>query len=107
MAKAKPKTKPKKPEPTQAEIDAAFIANGGMPKTQSDKPKSNAGRPSDYDKINLADVLKWAKIGLSNDQMAEALEIDRTTLYVYQRDYPEFKDALKGGKELPDDKIER
>jgi hypothetical protein len=96
----------KKPQ-TQAQIDAAFLANGGIPKTHTDKPKNPVGRPSDYNKINLDDVKKWVKIGLSNEQVAQALDINITTLYVYQRDYPEFKEALKSGKENPDDRIER
>ena len=107
MAKAKPKTKPKKPEPTQAQIDAAFIANGGIPKSQPDKPKSNAGRPSDYDSVDLALVKKYADTGLSNEQIAHLLGICIATLYNYQRDFPEFLEALKGGKENPDDRIER
>lgn len=96
----------KKPQ-TQAQIDAAFIANGGIPKSHADKPKHAGGRPSNYPKINLDDVKKWAKIGLSNDQIAQALEISIESLYDYQRDYPEFLQALKSGKENPDDRIER
>jgi len=97
----------KKTPQTQAQIDAAFIANGGMPKSHVDKPKHPGGRPSNYPKINLDDVKKWAKIGLSNDQIAQALEISIESLYDYQRDYPEFLQALKSGKENPDDRVER
>lgn len=107
MAKVKPKTKSRDKEPTQAEIDAAFIANGGIPKSQPDKPKSNAGRPTDYDKIDLSLIKKYADAGLSNEQIAQLTGICIATLYNYQRDYPEFLEALKGGKENPDDRVER
>ena len=44
---------------------------------------------------------------MSNEQIAQLLGICIATLYNYQRDYPEFLDALKVGKENPDIRIER
>jgi transcriptional regulator with XRE-family HTH domain len=96
----------KKPQ-TQAQIDAAFLANGGIPKTHTDKPKNPVGRPSDYDKLDLQFVEKCSKAGLSNEQTADLIGIHISTLYQYQKDYPEFSEALKAGKENPDDRIER
>lgn len=96
----------KKKDLSDKEIEAAFIANGGIPKPKKEIKKS-IGRPSHYDKISLDDVRKWASIGLSNEQISQLLNIDQSNFYIWQRDKQEFREALKGGKELPDDKIER
>jgi hypothetical protein len=95
----------KKKELTDKQIEDAFLANGGIPKTK--KIKATMGRPKDYEKIDLEQIKKFAKAGLSNEQIAELTDICIATLYNYQRDYPDFLEALKGGKENPDDKVER
>lgn len=45
--------------------------------------------------------------GLSNDQMAELLDIDRATFYRWLKDNSEFCDASKSGKAIVDGKVER
>lgn len=65
------------------------------------------GRPSKYEKIEgkLDIVRELAINGFSNDQIAKALGIARSTLQLYLKEYPEFSDALEGGKILFDSKI--
>lgn len=66
------------------------------------------GRPTKYDKINTPKLAyAMALAGRTDDQIAEFLEINRDTLYDWKKKYPEFSDALKSGKEEPDDQVER
>jgi hypothetical protein len=66
-------------------------------------------RPSKYDthvqpKLNLVEA--WARDGLTNDQIAHNLGINVATLYEYQKQYPEFSEALKNGKDDIDVMVE-
>lgn len=107
MAKTKPKAKQKaKKEPTQDEIDAAFIANGGMPKAQPEKPKSNAGRPSGYHDIDLEVVKKLALEGWTDYKFSKFFEIDEATWYRWKAKYPELCESLKVSGAIPDANVE-
>lgn len=48
----------------------------------------------------LIKVRGWARKGLTNEQIAENMGINRDTLYDWQKKYPEFSDALKSTKEI-------
>ena len=66
------------------------------------------GRPTKYDKVNTPKLAyAMALAGRTDDQIAEFLEVNRDTLYDWKKKYPEFSDALKSGKEEPDDLVER
>jgi hypothetical protein len=59
-------------------------------------------RPSKYDthvqpKLNLVEA--WARDGLTDDQIANNLGIAVSTLYEYKKEYSEFAEALKNGKD--------
>lgn len=56
------------------------------------------------DKLIL--VEGWARDGLTNEQIAEKLGINPDTLYKYQKEYTEFSEALKKGKEVVDYEVE-
>lgn len=56
------------------------------------------------DKLIL--VEGWARDGLTNEQIAEKLKINPDTLYKYQKQYPEFSESLKKGKEVVDYEVE-
>ena len=64
--------------------------------------KFKVGRPSKYDKIDLAQVEKLAGMGLTEEQIASVIDIHRDTLIEYKKQYPEFSDILKRGKEKTD-----
>jgi hypothetical protein len=67
------------------------------------------GRPNLYEteiKDKLILVEGWARDGLTNEQIAENLGIHVSTLCEYQNKYPEFKEALKNGKEVIDFQVE-
>lgn len=48
----------------------------------------------------------WARDGLNNEQIAHNLGIAVSTFYLYKRDYPQFRDAVKRGKEVVDYAVE-
>lgn len=48
----------------------------------------------------LIKVRGWARKGLTNDQIAENMGIDRATLYKWAQKYVDFSDALKSTKEI-------
>lgn len=90
---------------TQEEIDAAFLANGGIPKGA--EAKHPGGRPSSYPGIDLAMVTKLSKLGMSNEQMAGYFGVCIKTWYNYQREHPEFLQAIQQGKAEADDLVEQ
>lgn len=51
-------------------------------------------------------VKKWREDGAGLDEIAEKLNISRTTLFKYQKEHADFADALKRGKEIIDSEVE-
>lgn len=48
----------------------------------------------------------WARDGLTDEQIAEKLDIRRETLYAWKNKYPNISNALKKGKEVIDRQVE-
>lgn len=48
----------------------------------------------------------WARDGLTDEQIAENIGIQRTTLYDWKKKYPDISDALKKGKKIVDAQVE-
>lgn len=48
----------------------------------------------------------WARDGLTDEQIAKNIGINRDTLYRWKKAYPGFSDALKRGKEVVDRQVE-
>jgi len=48
----------------------------------------------------------WALNGLTDEQIADKMEVSASTLYNWKRKYPEIADALKENKERADDALE-
>lgn len=65
------------------------------------------GRPPKYNK-NLHPALARAHAlrGVTDEEMADELGIVRSTYYKWKKDHPEFSDAIKAGKDRPDDLVE-
>lgn len=87
----------------QSAIDAAFAANGGIPKGQpedkpADKPSRPIGRPPLIHDIDLEWVQRLAAGGLTKAEIAEAVGIGRSTLMAYQAEFPDFLDAINRGR---------
>lgn len=69
----------------------------------------SGGRPSDYNekvKSRLLEIKAWCRDGATNEEIAESLGINPSTLYEYKKAYPEFSNALKEGKAVVDIKVE-
>lgn len=66
-------------------------------------------RKSKYEshvKCKLDMVTNWARNGLIDEQIWHNLGIGRQSFYLYQNLYPEFREALKKGKEVVDYEVE-
>jgi hypothetical protein len=57
-------------------------------------------------KEKLILVEGWARDGLTDEQIAKNLGIGKTAFYKYKRDYAEFSNSLKKGKEVIDFEVE-
>jgi hypothetical protein len=79
----------------------------GRPRKAKDNGKHPGGRPPEYDPtIHPKIVQALAAEGKSNRKLAKNLGIGEKTFYLWQSKYSEFRDAIKAGKEWPDDMVE-
>ncbi len=71
---------------------------------------SKGGRKGKYhDWITEEGLLKiegWARDGLTDEQISHNMGIHPSTLYEWQKKYPEITEALKKGKEVIDRQVE-
>lgn len=70
-----------------------------------EEPKTKRGGISKYHVSLLTPARKAAATGMTEAEIAEFLGIDRSTLWVWKTQYPEFEQALRLGKELPDERV--
>lgn len=54
----------------------------------------------------LLKIEGWARDGLTDEQIAKNIGISRETIYAWKKQYPNFSDALKKGKEVVDREVE-
>lgn len=66
-----------------------------------------AGRPSTYDPAYSGQVAKLAILGATDQEVADFFDVDVRTIYRWKHEYPEFCQALKTGKEVADERVER
>lgn len=67
--------------------------------------KVKTGRPTKYDNTIPKRAAKLAKEGARDEDLAKNFGISLATLYEWKKRYPEFKEALKGSKEIIDRKV--
>src|SRR6185437_13026917 len=65
------------------------------------------GRPSDYRLEHCERAAQLAIVGATDEEIAQALDIHPSTLYRWFAAHPEFREAVKLGKEAADDRVER
>lgn len=75
-----------------------------MAKTEGKHP---GGRPTKYKPEYCIVVEALARLGWTEDRMAEKIGVALSTLALWKTNYKEFSDALKNGKEEPDDLVEK
>jgi hypothetical protein len=74
------------------------------------KPKDQLqkrGRKSDFRPEYILIAKACARFGAIEDEIASELNIGPATLDRWKQKYPEFRCALKAGKEASDDRVER
>lgn len=69
--------------------------------------RQGPGRPSKYQPEFCERVANMCAQGATDFEIAQALEIATGTFYRWQHEHPEFREALKIGKESADERVER
>ena len=82
------------------------MAKAKPKKAVKSKPRKR-GRPSTFKGVDLEYVERLATAGLTNVQIAVALGIHEDTVYDWLKAHPEFSEAVKRGKSISDDKVEK
>lgn len=66
-----------------------------------------AGRPTDYRDEFAAQAEKLCALGATDIELADFFDVDVRTVYRWKHAHDEFCQALKGGKEIADERVER
>jgi hypothetical protein len=66
-----------------------------------------AGRPSLYQPEYAVQAKKLALLGATDQEIADFFEVDVRTVYRWKHNHDEFCQALKAGKDIADDRVER
>lgn len=96
MAKDRPISK----DAIKAAADRAF---GIAP----DDPADKGGRPSSYQPEFAEQARKLCELGATDIEVADFFDVSGRTIYRWQLKYPEFCQALKAGKDIADERVER
>lgn len=90
--------------PTREAIKAAADRAFGI---APDDPAAKLGRPSGYQPEYAEQARKLCELGATDIEIADFFEVSDRTVYRWQIKYPDFCQALKAGKEIADDRVER
>jgi len=74
-------------------------------KKKTTEKKKSVGRPEKIKNIDYKQVEKLGECGLTDKEIASCLGIAESTLNNYKKEYPEFMESLKRGKEIADSKV--
>lgn len=66
-----------------------------------------AGRPPKYQPEYAAQAEKLCRLGATDQEVADFFEVDVRTIYRWKADHDAFCQALKAGKEIADERVER
>ena len=66
------------------------------------KQKHAGGRPSKYDPSFCKQARKLARLGMTEEEMAAFFEVDVSNLERWKNRHPEFRGAIKEGREISD-----
>lgn len=66
-----------------------------------------AGRPTLYKEDYAKQAKKLALLGATDQEMADFFEVDVRTIYRWKHDHDAFCQALKAGKDVADERVER
>lgn len=65
------------------------------------------GRPAEYKPEFCIIAEEMCKLGATDQQLADFFGIERNTIYSWQNKYPDFSCALKDGKGIANNRVER
>lgn len=66
-----------------------------------------AGRPTKYADGYAKQAEKLCQLGATDQEIADFFEVDVRTIYRWKGDHDEFCQALKAGKDVADERVER
>lgn len=66
-----------------------------------------AGRPSSYQDDFAEQARKICELGATDQEIADFFEVEVRTIYRWKHDHDEFCQALKAGKDIADERVER
>lgn len=66
-----------------------------------------SGRPPFYKSTFAKQAQKLAQLGATDQEVADFFEVDVRTIYRWKHDHDAFCQALKAGKDIADDRVER
>jgi hypothetical protein len=69
--------------------------------------RNKGGRPSSYKPEFAAQAAKLCSLGATDQEMADFFEVNVLTIYRWKHAHDEFCKALKVGKEVADERVER
>lgn len=69
--------------------------------------ETKAGRPTEYKPEYAAQVQKLCQLGATDEEVANFFEVSARTIYRWAARHDEFCQALKAGKEIPDERVAR
>lgn len=64
-------------------------------------------RPSKYQAAFAKQAAHLTQLGATDQEVADFFEVEVRTVYRWKHDHPAFCQALKAGKEIADDRVER
>jgi hypothetical protein len=65
---------------------------------------NDGGRPTSYRPEYAEQARKLCQLGATDAELAQFLEVNRSTIFEWQAAHPEFSDALKIGKSFADER---
>lgn len=68
---------------------------------------SEIGRPSSYREEFAEQAKKLCQLGATDQEIADFFEVSVRTVYRWKADHDDFCQALKAGKEVADERVER
>lgn len=78
-----------------------------MAKDKAQQEKRERGRPSKYRGQETCRQVEIAcRLGAIDLDLASLFDVSEDTIYEWQKEYPEFSEAIKRGKAVPDGEVE-
>lgn len=77
-----------------------------MTQAKDESEKKKRGRKSAYQKEYANQALKLCLLGATDKELADFFSVSEQTLNKWKKDYPEFLESLKKGKNIADANVD-